>query len=107
MSMTPAKTAEEKPAARLRLRLYILSHTAPSNAALVNFTAIAEAHLVGRYELEVVDVREEPLRALNEGALMVPTLIVMSDEGNRVIVGDLSDTDAVLQVLGLSSCRKT
>lgn len=97
---------ERKPTEPMRVRLYILSHTAPSDAALLNLTTIAEAYLEGRYELEVVDVREEPLRALNDGALIVPTLIVMTDRGNRVLVGDLSDTQAVLQALGLSSAYK-
>jgi circadian clock protein KaiB len=85
----------------LRLRLYILSGAPSSNAALTNLDAIAQAHPGTRYDLEVVDVRDEPLRALSEGALVVPTLILISGTGNRALVGDLSDTAKVLHVLGI------
>ena len=86
----------------VRLRLYILSNTPPSDAAIANLSAIAESHLAGRFELEVVDVRDEPLRALTEGALMVPTLVLITEKGDRRVIGDLRDTQAVLRVLGLT-----
>lgn len=90
----------------VRLRLYVLGGTFPSEQALVNLQSIAKEHLAGRYELEVVDVRDEPLRALNDGAVMIPTLVLTTAADHRVI-GNLSDAEAVLKVLGLPGVAKS
>ncbi|SCZ52521.1 circadian clock KaiB family protein [Thiohalomonas denitrificans] len=103
----PANASERAVDKPMRLRLYILSNTAPSEAALANLNAVAETHRVRHFELEVIDVRDEPLRALNEGALMVPTLIIITDKGQRELFGDLSDTDLLLKVLGLDAPHET
>ncbi len=87
----------------MRLRLYILSNSAPSDAAVANLKAIVQTHLAGHCELEIVDVRNEPLRAMNEGALMLPTLILSTERGVRKIVGDLTDTQALLRALGVAA----
>jgi circadian clock protein KaiB len=50
-----------------------------------------------------VDVLREPMRALEDGVLMTPTLMVLSPRPVRRIVGTLSQTDTVLQVLGLKA----
>lgn len=97
-----APPTEEKP--KMLFRLYILGGSPHAKQALANFQDIANQHLAGRYELEVVDVGAEPLRALNDGVLVTPTLIRLSDPLRR-IMGDLSETDLVLAALELPEPR--
>ncbi len=82
-------------------RLYVAGETPNSARAMANLQFICQEHLQGRYRLEVVDILQEPLRALSEGVLVTPTLIRLSPLPVRKIVGDLSEPAAVLQALGL------
>jgi circadian clock protein KaiB len=84
-----------------RFRLYVVKDTQNSVQALANLTAICRAHLPNRYEIEVVDLFKEPQRALADDVLMTPTLIILSMHPVRRIVGTLSDTEPLLQALGL------
>ena len=102
----PTDAPERAAGKPMRLRLYILSNTASSEAAITNLNAVAETYRVRHFELEVIDVRDEPLRALNEGVLMVPLLILTTDKGECELVGDLSDTEVLLKAFGLNSPRK-
>jgi len=82
-------------------RLYVADETPNSARAMANLQSICQEHLQGRYRLEVVDILQEPLRALSEGVLVTPTLIRLSPLPVLKIVGDLSEPAAVLQALGL------
>jgi circadian clock protein KaiB len=63
--------------------------------------ALCEAHLAGRYELEVIDVFEHPERAEEERIFATPTLVRASPPPVRRLVGDLSDREKVLAYLDL------
>ena len=82
-------------------RLYVADETPNSARAVANLQPIGKEYLQDRYTLEVVDILQEPLRALSEGVLVTPTLVRLSPLPVRTIVGDLSDRAAVLQALGL------
>ncbi len=82
-------------------RLYIADETPNSVRAVANLQSICQEHLQGRYRLEVVDILQEPLRALSEGVLVTPTLVRLSPLPVRKIVGDLSEPATVLLALGL------
>ena len=84
-----------------RFRLYVADGTANSHQAVANLIALCQARLPKQHEIEVVDVLKEPLRALEDGVLMTPTLLVLSPPPIRRIVGTLSQTNTVLHVLGL------
>jgi circadian clock protein KaiB len=88
-------------AGRYVLRLYVAGGTPQSLRALRNLKAICAAHLEGRFELDVVDVYQEPGRARDEQVLAVPTLIKALPEPPRRLIGDLSDTARVLRGLNL------
>lgn len=81
-------------------RLYVAGSAPNSALALENFKAIAHDCLTD-YELEVIDIQEEPLRALQEGVLITPTLVRISPPVLRII-GNLSETTTVLVALGLT-----
>lgn len=85
----------------VRFRLYVAAGAQNSTQAIANLNAICRSQLPGCHEIEVVDVFREPQRALNDGVLMTPTLIKVSPEPNRKIVGTLSQTQVVLDALDL------
>ena len=87
--------------ALFKFQLYIAGDALNSAQALVNLDALCQAHLAGRHEIEVVDVFKNPQRALADGIFMTPTLIKLAPSPVRRIVGTLSQTQSVLQVLGL------
>lgn len=84
-----------------KFRLYVAGDTLNSAQALANLTAFCHAHLPDRHEIEIVDVYKEPQRALADGIFMTPTLVKLAPSPIRSIVGTLSQTQTVLQALGL------
>ena len=83
------------------LKLYITGQTPISEGPLANLRRICEQELSGQYELDVIDVVERPQLAEDNKILATPTLIKESPPPRRRIVGDLSDSDAVLMGLNL------
>lgn len=83
------------------MRLYVVSGAPNSVQALANLEAICQRQLKGSYQLEVVDVLEQPLRALADGVIVTPSLIKLSPPPAAQIVGNLSDKRKVQRVLGL------
>jgi circadian clock protein KaiB len=87
-------------------RLYVADETAASLQALSNLNAIGMGYLGGQYEVELIDILHEPLRALSDGIMVTPTLVRVSPLPIRRIAGDLHDTQAVLHSLGLTGGEK-
>jgi circadian clock protein KaiB len=83
------------------LRLFVTGTTPRSVQAISNIKKICEEHLKGRYELEVVDVYQQPELARKEQIVAVPTLIKELPRPLRKLIGDLSDTQRVLVGLDL------
>ena len=91
-----------KPAtARYVLRLYVVGMTPKSTRAITNIKAICEKYLRGHYDLEVVDVYQQPQLAQGEQILAVPALVKKLPLPLRTLVGDLSNTERVLFGLDL------
>lgn len=87
------------------LRLYVAGQTKKSMTALVNLKRICEDHLAGKYELEVIDLVEQPHRAKTDQILAIPTLVRKLPEPVRKIIGDLSNMERVLVGFDLVSRR--
>lgn len=85
--------------AKLRLRLYIAGNAPNSLRAVANARAICEEHFSG-HELEIVDLLENPRRALADGIIVTPTLLKLSPLPAQRVIGNLSDTKQVLVALG-------
>jgi circadian clock protein KaiB len=83
------------------LRLYVTGATANSTRALMNIKTICEEHLHGRYELEVIDVYQQPVLARTEQILAAPTLIKHLPLPLRRFIGDMSRTEKILLGLDL------
>lgn len=92
---------------RYLLRLFVTGKTARASAAVANLRRICDEDLDGKYELEVIDVLEQPDAAEAARVLATPTLIKMLPPPLRRIIGDLSDRDKVLLGLELRSRPET
>jgi circadian clock protein KaiB len=88
-------------AIKVKFRLYVTGGTENSLQALSNLTALCRRHLENRHEIEIVDVFLEPGRALEDRIFMTPTLVKLSPEPLRRIIGTLSQTQSITQALGL------
>jgi circadian clock protein KaiB len=84
-----------------RLRLYVAGESPKSMEAFANLKALCENHLEHPYEIEIVDLVENPRLARGDEILAIPTLVRRLPAPIRKIIGDLSDTDRVLVGLQL------
>ena len=85
-----------------RLRLFVTGASPNSTRAIINLKQICEAHLKDNYEMEIVDVHQQPLLAQSEQIIALPLLVKLSPGPQRRMIGDMSDTQKVLRGLDLS-----
>ena len=100
-----AAGADTKESREFLLRLYVAGMTAKSVAAFDNLRKICEQHLAGRYQLEVVDLLENPALARGHQILALPALVRQLPPPVKKIIGDFSDAERVL--VGLDLVEKT
>lgn len=82
-------------------RLYLAGGAPNSVRALANLYAICRKHFPDSHRIEVIDVLQEPMRALSEAILVTPTLVKCSPAPEQQIIGNLSEEEEVLRALGL------
>lgn len=83
------------------LRLYVAGTTPNSVRAIENIKLICEEYLKGRYDLEVIDIYQQPVLAKGDQIIAVPTLMRKLPLPLRKFIGDLSDTELILVGLDL------
>ena len=83
------------------LRLYVAGNTPNSIAAFANLKEICEKHMGGRYQIEVVDLLENPTLAKGDQIVAIPTLVRKLPFPVKKIIGDLSNRERVLVGLDL------
>ncbi|GEO99907.1 circadian clock KaiB family protein [Methylobacterium haplocladii] len=86
-----------------RLRLFIAGSAPRSRRTIENLRRICAEHLAGRFDLEVVDIYQQPEIAKANRIVAAPTLLKLTPLPERQIIGDLSDEARVLRGLGLPS----
>lgn len=86
-----------------KFRLYVAGDAQNSIEARANLRDICDRWLPQRHDIEVIDVFRHPKRALSDGIFMTPTLVKLEPDPVRKIVGTLSQTQTVVQSLGLAS----
>ena len=84
-----------------KLRLYVAGQTPKSIRAFANLKVLCEERLKGRYQIEVIDLLENPHMARGDQIVAIPTLVIKLPHPVRKIIGDLSNTDRVLVGLAL------
>ena len=86
------------------LRLYVAGTTPKCLTAFVNLKKLCEQHLAGQYQMEVIDLLENPALAGGDQILAIPTLVRRLPAPMRKIIGDLSNTERVL--IGLDMVQR-
>ncbi len=92
---------EAGPGGRYILKLYVTGLLPNSARAVVNIKGICEKFLNGRYDLEIIDIYQQPLLALEEDIIPVPLLIKKLPLPEIRMIGDLSDIEKVLSGLDI------
>jgi circadian clock protein KaiB len=90
-----------RPDERYALRLYVTGLTPRSSRAIASLRALCEEHLAGRYDLEIIDLYQQPERARQAQVFAAPTLVKELPLPVRRLIGDLSDAQRVLAGLDL------
>jgi circadian clock protein KaiB len=86
-----------------RLRLVIAGSTQRSRRTIENLRHLCATHLSGHFDLEVVDIYQQPELAEQYQVIAAPTLVKLLPLPVRRIIGDLSQEDRVLRGLDLVS----
>jgi len=99
------KAAARQDKAAYVLRLYVTGMTPKSTRAIANIGELCKEHLAGRYELEVIDIYQQPKLTKEEQIIASPTLIKKLPLPLRRLIGDMSDTERVLVGIDLKPKR--
>lgn len=83
------------------LRLYVTGMTPRSTRAISAVRAICDEFLAGRYDLQIIDVYQQPALIRDEQIFATPTLVKKGPEPQRRMIGDMSNRARLLAGLGL------
>jgi len=100
------KAIKESKNRKYVLRLYVAGQTPKSSQAITNIKKICDDHLKGRYELEVIDIYQQPTLAEGEQIIAVPTLVKKLPLPLRRFIGTMADEERILMGLDLTT-KKT
>ncbi len=89
------------------LRLYVAGITPHSEQAIRAVTSLCEEHLAGRYDLQIVDIYQQPTLTKGEQIIAAPTLIKKLPLPLRRLIGTMADEEKVLVGLDLRPKRRT
>lgn len=97
---TEATTVTKDPLeGEYKLQLYVTGILPNSAHAIINIKVICEKYLKGRYNLEIIDIYQQPDLALTEKIIAIPVLIKKFPLPEKRVIGDLSDTEKVINEL--------
>jgi circadian clock protein KaiB len=85
------------------LRLYVAGITPRSSQAIRSVTALCETHLAGRFDLQIVDIYQQPKLIKGEQIIAAPTLIKKLPLPLRRLIGNMASQDKLLVGLDLQS----
>jgi len=87
---------------RYVLRLYVAGIAPRVGRTVESVRAVCLEHLDGRFDLQVIDVYQQPALAKGDQIIAMPTLVKTLPLPVRRIIGDMSDRDRLLVDLGLA-----
>ena len=85
------------------LKLFVTGASPNSARAIANLKGICEKYLTKNYNLEIIDVYQQPLKAQHEQIIALPMLVKSFPLPLKRLIGDMSDTGKVLRGLGLNA----
>ncbi len=94
-----------QPQGRFVLKLYVSGMTLRSRRAIDNIQKLCEEHLAGGYDLEIIDIYQQPALAKGDQIIAVPTLVKKLPVPLRRVIGDMSDPGRILLALGVVAER--
>jgi circadian clock protein KaiB len=92
-------------AKKFSFRLYVAGQGPNSIQAIANLRALCRKHMPGRHKIEILDIAQNPKRALEDNVLLTPTLVKLLPKPVGRIIGNLSDTKTVMDACGLEFPR--
>ncbi len=95
------RAARKQAEAKYVLRLYVAGVALKSSTAIRSVKDICEQYLKGRYELEIVDIYQQPGAVGKEQVIVAPTLIKKLPLPLRRLIGDMANKEKVLIGLDL------
>jgi circadian clock protein KaiB len=103
MSTSPKPQARERAPTpeRLHLTLFVNGASAASSRSVRRLRDLCDRHCPSGYDLEIVDIYQQPEVVVSRGVLAVPTLIKELPLPVRVLIGDFTDEPRILAALGL------
>ena len=85
------------------LKLFVTGASPNSARAIANLKGICEKYLTKKYDLEIIDIYQQPLKAQHEQILALPMLVKSFPLPLKRLIGDMSNTEKVLRGLGLNT----
>lgn len=87
---------------KLSMKLFVTGASANSVKAIANLKNICEQYFGSKYDLEIIDVYQQPSKTREEQIIALPMLLKYFPLPVKKLIGDLSDTTKVLRGLGLN-----
>jgi circadian clock protein KaiB len=95
------KPKEAAPKKAYLLQLYITGQSTLSSSSVRNLLLVCQNHLAGRYEIQVIDICQQPKLAREAQIIATPTLVKAHPAPFRKFVGNLSNQQQLLAGLGI------
>jgi circadian clock protein KaiB len=92
-----------RPAGKCVLRLYVAGATERSRRAVLRARELCEQEFAGNFELEVIDVYQQPILARDGHIIATPTLVREFPRPVRRLIGNLTNTAGLFVGLDLHS----
>jgi circadian clock protein KaiB len=87
------------------MTLFVAGAESNSRIARNNIENLCEREIKGRFELEIIDVLEDFVAALEHGILVTPTLLITRPDPPVTILGNLTDLHKVRAALHIEGTR--
>jgi circadian clock protein KaiB len=84
------------------LRLYVAAASPNSLRAIANSKQICETYFPNNHQIEIIDIYQKPVIARDENIIALPLLVRKHPLPEKRLIGDLSDSEKVLNVIGFS-----
>lgn len=81
------------------LCLFVVGSTPRSARTIARVKRLCEEHLAGRFELEIVELRQQSGRTAPDEVIAIPTLLRRLPLPVRRISGEIADDDRILTLL--------
>ena len=80
-------------------KLFVSTNSILATKSIINIKSFLEQYLKGRYELEIIDIFQNPEILIKEEIITVPLLIKESPLPKIRIVGEMTDTEKIKREL--------